>query len=282
MHFVRLDLVLHGGAVPTYLLDKIKQLTEAQTAEPCPPQAFRLRDVTPHGDIPALCAAEKLDFAYIPSGRRLADYGLLAMDMDSTLITIECIDEVADFAGKKPEVSAITESAMRGEIDYTESLKRRVALLAGLPEATLGRVFEERLRLSPGANALLTAAKNAGLKTMVVSGGFTYFTGRLKDELGLDYAFSNVLEVVNGTLTGQVIGDIVDAQGKARHVARIRNELGLSKSQVITIGDGANDLLMMAESELSVAFHAKPVAREEAAMALNFTGLDGLLTVLEA
>jgi len=277
-----LDLVLHGAAVPTWLLDKARLLTGAASAEARPPKAARLRAVMPHPELRTLCAAEKLDFAYIPSGRRLTDYGLLAMDMDSTLITIECIDEVADFAGKKPEVSAITESAMRGEIDYTESLKRRVALLAGLPEATLARVYEERLRLSPGARELLSAAKSAGLKTMVVSGGFTYFTGRLKSELGLDYAFSNVLDIVDGRLTGRVIGEIVDAAGKARHVARVRDQLGLRKSQVITIGDGANDLLMMAESELSVAFHAKPVAREEAAVALNHTGLDGLLAVLDA
>ena len=277
-----LDLVLHGAAIPTWLLDRVTALTAATAVEAQPPQAMRLKAVTPHPNVRALCSAEKLDFAYIPAGRRLTDFGLLAMDMDSTLITIECIDEVADFAGKKPEVSAITESAMRGEIDYTESLKRRVALLAGLPESTLGKVFDERLRLSPGAPQLLAAAKSSGLKTMVVSGGFTYFTGRLREELGLDYAFANVLEAIDGKLTGRVIGDIVDARGKARHVARVRTELGLDKSQVITIGDGANDLLMMAESELSVAFHAKPVAREEAAMALNFTGLDGLLTVLDA
>ena len=277
-----LDLVLHGAAIPTWLLDRVTALTAATAVEAQPPQAMRLKAVTPHPNVRALCSAEKLDFAYIPAGRRLNDFGLLAMDMDSTLITIECIDEVADFAGKKPEVSAITESAMRGEIDYTESLKRRVALLAGLPESTLGKVFDERLRLSPGAPQLLAAAKSSGLKTMVVSGGFTYFTGRLREELGLDYAFANVLEAIDGKLTGRVIGDIVDARGKARHVARVRTELGLDKSQVITIGDGANDLLMMAESELSVAFHAKPVAREEAAMALNFTGLDGLLTVLDA
>lgn len=277
-----LDLVLHGAAVPTWLLDRVRELTAATSVETRPPQALRLHEATPHPEVAALCAREKLDFAYVAANRRLADYGLLAMDMDSTLITIECIDEVADFAGKKPQVSAITESAMRGEIDFSESLKRRVALLAGLPESILGRVYDERLRLSPGASELLSAAKAAGLKTMVVSGGFTYFTSRLQAELGLDYAFSNVLEVEDGILTGRVTGEIVDARGKARHVARVRQELGLGKAQVITIGDGANDLLMMAESELSVAFHAKPVAREEATMALNFTGLNGLLTVLDA
>jgi phosphoserine phosphatase len=276
------DLVVHGGAVPTWLIDRLRLATAAEAVLARPPQAVRLRRARRVAEVKPLCATEKLDFAYIESGRRLSDYGLLAMDMDSTLITIECIDEVADFAGKKAEVSAITESAMRGEIDYTESLRRRVALLAGLPESTLGRVYEERLRLSAGARELLAASKAAGLKTMVVSGGFTYFTGRLKEELGLDYAYSNVLEVVDGKLTGRVTGDIVDARGKARHVAEVRQQLGLGKAQVITIGDGANDLLMMAESGLSVAFHAKPVAREEATMALNFAGLDGLLAVLDA
>lgn len=274
------DLVIHGGAIPTVLLERLVALTRATAVQPQPPQAIRLKGAQAHPDIRRLCADEHLDYAYLPASSRLNHYGLLAMDMDSTLITIECIDEVADFANKKAEVSAITESAMRGEIDYTESLRRRVALLAGLPEATLARVYEERLRLSPGARELIAAAQKCGLKTMVVSGGFTYFTHRLKDELGLDYAYSNTLEIMDSRLTGRVIGDIVDAQGKAAHVKRTRKALGLTKEKVITIGDGANDLLMMAESDLSVAYHAKPVARDQAAIALNYTGLDGLLTVL--
>ena len=276
-----IDLVLQGAAVPTFLIDRIASLTGAREVSPQPPQAVRLRGVSRHPDVPALCAGERLDFAYIPSGRQLKDYGLLAMDMDSTLITIECIDEVADFAGKKPEVSAITESAMRGEIDYTESLRRRVALLAGLPAGILGRVFEERLRLSDGARELLAAAQAAGLKTLLVSGGFTYFTERLQADLRLDAAFSNVLEIADGQLTGRVLGDIVDARGKARHVAAMRDALKLDREQVIAIGDGANDLLMMAEAGLSVAYHAKPVARDGAAVALNYVGLDGLLNLFE-
>jgi phosphoserine phosphatase len=275
------DLVVHGGAVPTWLLERLVALTGATRVEARPPQAVRLKGAHPHPAIRELCENERLDFAFLPAGRRLADYRLLAMDMDSTLITIECIDEVADFAGRKDEVSAITEAAMRGEIDYTESLQRRVAILAGLGSEALDRVYDERLRLSPGADALIAAAKNAGMTTMIVSGGFTYFTHRLRDQLGLDHAFSNELEIVDGKLTGRVLGDIVDAQGKQAHVKAIRKSLGLTKEQVITIGDGANDLLMMAESDLSVAYHAKPLAREEAAVALNFTGLDGLLSVLE-
>lgn len=275
------DLVLYGGAVPTWLLERLVGLTGATRIEPRPPQSVRLKGVHPHPSIRDLCEQERLDFAFLPAGRRLSDYGLLAMDMDSTLITIECIDEVADFAGRKAEVSAITEAAMRGETDYTESLRQRVALLSGLPVAVLDRVYRERLRLSPGTENLLRTAKAAGLATMVVSGGFTYFTHRLRDDLGLDHAFANELEIVDDILTGRVIGPVVDAKAKALHVKAIRKSLGLVKEQVITIGDGANDLLMMAESDLSVAYRAKPVARREAAIAINFSGLDGLLAVLE-
>lgn len=274
------DLVVHGGAVPTFLLERLVALTGATAIEARPPQSVRLKGAQPHPEIAGLCERERLDFAFLPAGRRLSDYRLLAMDMDSTLITIECIDEVADFAGKKSEVSAITAAAMRGEIDYSESLRRRVALLSGLTELALARVYDERLELSPGATRLIAAAKQSGLTTMVVSGGFTYFTHRLREELGLDHAISNVLEIIDGKLTGRIIGQIVDAQGKASHVKRVRKDLGLTKEKVITIGDGANDLLMMAESDLSVAYHAKPIARDEAAIALNFSGLDGLLTIL--
>lgn len=277
-----LDLVLHGAAVPTWLIDRTRLLTGAVSVQARPPQAVRLHGAAPHPEVPALCAAERLDFAYVPGGRQLADYGLLAMDMDSTLISIESIDELADYAGCKPQVAAITERAMRGEIDYAASLRQRVALLAGLPERTLQRVYEERLRLSAGVRELLAAARQAGLATMLVSGGFTYFARRLQDELGLDHAFANELEMVDGHLTGQVVGDIVDAAGKARLVAAVRQSLGLSSDRVITIGDGANDLPMFAESGLAVAFHAKPLVRTAAAVALDFTGLDGLLTVLGA
>lgn len=275
------DLVIHGGAIPTSLLEQLAALTGATAIDPRPPQAVRFKGAHPHPDIRRLCTLANLDFAFLPAGRRLHDYGLLAMDMDSTLITIECIDELADFAGKKSEVSEITERAMLGQLDYTASLKARVALLAGLPASTLNRVYEERLRLSPGAMALIASAQKHGLKTLLVSGGFTYFTQRLKEELALDHAVSNTLEIIDDRITGRVLGEIIDARGKAEHVKRVRKLLGLTKEQVITIGDGANDLLMMAESDLSVAYHAKQVAREEAAIALDFTGLDGLLTVLD-
>jgi phosphoserine phosphatase len=202
------------------------------------------------------------------------------MDMDSTLITIECIDEIADMQGLKPQVSAITEFAMRGEIDFAESLRRRVALLEGLEEGALQRVYDERLRLNPGAETMLAALKPHGIKTLLVSGGFVFFTERLKLRLGLDYAHANTLEIVNGKLTGRVLGDILDAQAKAEWLVRIRDELELKAEHVIAMGDGANDLKMMAQAGISIAYHAKPVVRSQASYAFNFVGLDGLVNLL--
>lgn len=276
-----MDLVLVGRPIPTHLIDELAQLSQAGAVTAMPPAAVRLRKAKPHPEIAARCAAARIDFAFVEPGRRLADFGLLATDMDSTLISIECIDEVADFAGRKAEVAAITETAMQGRIDYAESLRQRVALLAGLPERVLDQVFEERLSLNPGAETLLHAARTAGLKTQLVSGGFSYFTERLKADLGFDYAAANQLEIVDGKLTGRVLGKIIDAAGKARCVAETRDRLGLGRSQVITIGDGANDLLMMAESALSVAYHAKPVVREKASAKLDHAGLDGILALFE-
>ena len=202
------------------------------------------------------------------------------MDMDSTLISIECIDEIADMQGLKPQVAVITEAAMRGEIDFAESLRRRVALLEGLDEYTLQRVYDERLRLNPGAETLLAGLKQHDIKTLLVSGGFIFFTERLKARLGLDFAHANQLEIMNGKLTGKVLGKIVDAQGKADWLNRIRVELELQPAQVIAMGDGANDLKMMAEAGVSIAYHAKPVVRAQAGYALNFVGLDGVLALL--
>ncbi len=279
-----MNLIIQGGGLPTFLLERIFAATGASTVAPRPPQVVCIKDATrtPEFDslIP-LIEAEKLDWAFIEPDRKFSDFGLICFDMDSTLITIECIDELADFAGKKEEVSAVTEAAMRGEIDYSESLRRRLSLLAGLDARVLSRVYGERLLLSPGARELLEAAQNAGLRTAILSGGFTYFTERLRIELGFDFATSNELEISGGKLTGRVSGDIVDAAAKAHHLARLTAELGLKKEQVIACGDGANDLLMMAEAGLSVAFRAKPATRAKANIAINFGGLDSLLNLFD-
>ena len=280
-----MNLIIQNGALPTFLLDRIAAATQAAAVEPRPPRVVCFRNASRTTEFDALLPlieAEKLDWAFVPADRKLADYGLICFDMDSTLITIECIDELADFAGKKAEVSAVTESAMRGEIDYRESLRRRLALLAGLDARVLARVYGERLLLSHGARELLEACQNAGLRTAILSGGFTYFTERLRIELGFDFATSNELEISGGKLTGKVVGDIVDASAKAHHIARLTDELGLRKEQVIACGDGANDLMMMAQAGLSVAFHAKPATRAKADVAINFGGLDSLLNLFES
>jgi phosphoserine phosphatase len=216
---------------------------------------------------------------------RLADFRLVAFDMDSTLINIECVDEIADAAGRKAEVAAITEAAMRGEIaDYKESLRQRVALLEGVPETALHGVYNERLRLNPGADTLVRACQAAGLKTLLVSGGFTFFTDRIRDRLCLDYTRSNVLEIEDGVLTGRMVdqpwGDICDGAEKRRMFLQTCEALGIAPRQAIAIGDGANDLPMMGEAGLSVAYHAKPAVRERAMLAIDSGGLDRVLEVV--
>ncbi|WP_205202859.1 phosphoserine phosphatase SerB [Azonexus hydrophilus] len=279
-----MKLVLQGAALPTFLLENIARATGAERVEPRPPQSTHFHGACRTNEFEQLLPlieAEKLDWAFVASDTKLSNFGLICFDMDSTLITIECIDELADFAGKKAEVSAVTEAAMRGEIDYRESLRRRLALMAGLDARVLARVFGERLLLSPGARELLDACQQAGLRTAILSGGFTYFTERLRIELGFDFATSNELEISGGKLTGRVVGDIIDANAKAQHLARLRDELGLRKEQVIAVGDGANDLLMMAEAGLSVAYHAKPATRAKADISINFGGLDSLLALFD-
>ncbi|CAH2891950.1 MAG: Phosphoserine phosphatase (EC [uncultured Paraburkholderia sp.] len=238
-------------------------------------------DAAQRPDLEVYCGTHRLDYAFIEGGRQLRDFGLVAMDMDSTLITIECIDEIADFCGLKAEVAAITEASMRGEIkDFNESLTRRVALLKGHAGA-LERVYEERLQLSPGAEQMLAGARQAGLKTLLVSGGFNFFTEKLKARLGLDFTRANSLEIVDGKLTGKVLGEIVNADVKARTLREACTQLNIAPSRAIAMGDGSNDLKMMAEAGLSVAFRAKPVVREAASVAFNYVGLDGLLRLFE-
>ena len=227
----------------------------------------------------AHCEKAQLDWGFVREGATLRDFRLLAMDMDSTLISIECIDEIADHAGRKAEVAAVTAAAMRGEIDWPESLRQRVKALTGLEEGALERVYAERLRFNRGAEKLIEAARRQGVKTLLVSGGFTYFTDRVREKLKLDYAYSNVLVVESGKLAGHVTGPLVDAHGKAAHVARLKQELGIGPERVLAIGDGANDLLMMAEAGTSIAYHAKPVVKAKATYALDYAGLDGVLNL---
>lgn len=236
---------------------------------------------TRHAALTMLRQQFPVDINVLPTEFEAEHCRLIVMDMDSTLISIECVDEIADFLNVKPQVAAITQAAMRGEIDFETSLKQRVALLKGLPVDVLERVYNERLRLSPGAELMLETVQQAGIKTAVVSGGFTFFTDRLKQRLKLDFSQANTLAEENGYLTGEVVGAICGAQTKADFLLARCTELQIEPQQVIAIGDGANDLLMMAEAGLSVAYHAKPKVQSAADTVLNYCGLDGVLGLLQ-
>jgi phosphoserine phosphatase len=281
---ITMNLILQGLDGDSARLERIAALAAPTSVTRLGPNAVRCEQIaySPalRPTIEVAAQAAQLDATYMMGQRELSEFKLVAMDMDSTLITIECIDEIADMQGLKPQVAAITEAAMRGELAFAASLKQRVALLEGLDASALQRVYDERLKLSLGAEKMLAAVQAAGLKTLLVSGGFTFFTERLKERLGLDYTHANALEIVDGKLTGKVIGGIVDAEEKQRTVERVCAEMGIAPSQAIVMGDGANDLKMMGIAGLSVAFRAKPVVRSQADVALNFVGLDGLLNVL--
>ena len=277
-----MNLVVLGADIETPTLKALAKLTEASGIEQIHIDAFRIVGATPDERVADLCQAARLDYAYVPAGRRLGDFGLFVTDMDSTLINIECIDEISDMQGLKGEVAAITEAAMLGELDFRESLTRRVALLAGLEETALERVLTERLQLNTGAERLLAGLREAGVRTVLVSGGFTYFTERLKARLGFDEAYANELEVADGRLTGRVLGDIVDGEAKARHLLRARHARGLESHQVIAAGDGANDLPMFEAAGFRVAYRPKPVLRAVADCCLDHTGLDSILSLFAA
>ncbi len=274
-----MNLIVQGAALAEDDLRQLSQLASAQRVERLGAAAWRLIGARQAPGIAEYCARARLDFGFVPALRKLTHMRLLAIDMDSTLITIECIDEVADLAGVKAEVAAITAAAMSGEMDYAQSLQRRVGLLHGLEASALARVYDERLRLSPGAETMLAAMRSAGVRTLLVSGGFSFFTERLKARLALDYSISNTIEIVDGRLTGRVLGDIVDADGKAAKLRAVRAELGIARETTIAIGDGANDLAMMAEAGVSIAYRAKPVTRSKADYALDHSGLDGVLNL---
>jgi phosphoserine phosphatase len=279
-----MNLIVQGEEIGTPELKALHGIVRGATIERISEDAFRITraERSTHTQVAARCAAAHLDWGFVEESRTLASFSLLAMDMDSTLISIECIDEIADFAGRKSEVAAVTASAMRGEIDWPESLRRRVKALAGLDEAALERVYSERLRFNKGAERLIAAARRSGVKTLLVSGGFTYFTDRVRERLAIDEAYSNTLVIEGGKLTGAVTGPLVDATAKAAHVARLKRELGIDSDRVLAIGDGANDLPMLAEAGTSIAYHAKPIVREKAGYALDYAGLDGVLNLFPA
>ena len=273
------DLVIQGEHIDDAGIGTLAHLCKAAQWRRLGPGAARLTGADRSAAIAAACAGLKLDHAFVPARTRLADFGLVAMDMDSTLITIECIDELADMAGIKSQVAKITRSAMRGEMDFAASLGRRVLLLAGLDATALEQVYEQRLRLAPGAERMIEGLRALGIRTLLVSGGFTFFTDRLRARLGLDYAYSNEPEIEDGKLTGRIVGPVLDARGKAEKLRAVRDELGLGSERVIAIGDGANDLAMMAQAGVSIAYRAKPVVQEKATYSFNHAGLDGLLNL---
>jgi phosphoserine phosphatase len=279
-----LDLVVQAAHIEPAELGALADLAQARgirMLEGGGQEAFRLTEVTATPALTDACTHAGFDHALVPADLRRNRVGLVAMDMDSTLITIECIDEIADMLGIKPQVAAITASAMRGEIDFAQSLTRRVALLKGLPVTSLERVYDERLRLSPGAERMLQGFKAVGAKTLLVSGGFTFFTDRLRERLGLDETLSNVLEIVDATLTGRIQGSIVDANAKAERFAELRARYVNEEGIAVAIGDGANDVPMLQRAYVSVAYHAKPVVRAHTTYAIDRCGLDAVLNLFD-
>ena len=278
------DLVIQGSGLSPEALDTFKVI--------CMPERITLykraaRCVSVGDDAETRIAVQglsdfwKLDVAFVDPRLRLSDFRLLALDMDSTVVNIETLDEVAAYAGKGEQVAAITEAAMRGEVDYKESLRRRVAMLAGVDSALLARVYDEKLALNDGAHQLVSECLRQGMKTLLATGGFTFFTERIKARLNIDYTRSNQLEIIDGRLTGKVSGpnggEIIDAEGKAQALRETCAAIGCPAAEAIAIGDGANDVKMMKLAGISVAYRAKPVVREQATYALNHSALDGVL-----
>src|SRR5450830_184468 len=274
-------LVVQGSAITYSHLSHIHQLcaTSVQFTQ-IAQYAYYLANQSVLPAVQQFCAEQHIDCAYVQDAQLMNKFGLCVMDMDSTLISIECIDEIADMVGIKPQVAAITERAMLGELDFAQSLRERVALLKGLKESDLMRVLNERLTLNPGATELIETCRKNNITTLLVSGGFTFFADRVKAMLGLDYAVSNTLEIIDGKLTGNILGRIVDAQTKADELTKLRDKLGLTTAQTIAIGDGANDLKMMTAAGIGIAYHAKPVVQAQATYALNYVGLEGVIGLL--
>ncbi len=274
-------LVLQGPRLTTYEAEALNEQFNGTLIKKSGYYRIQIDgEVTPQ-QLEQYRGQEEFDINLLPEGFDPSAVKLLVTDMDSTLINIECIDEIADFINVKPHVSAITESAMRGEIDFETSLRRRIALLTGLQEDALAHVYRERLRPNPGAEQMVAGLKSRGIKIALVSGGFTYFTEKLKTRLGIDYTLANTLEFENGKLTGEIHGPIIGAEAKAEFLLEQCKTLGIKPSQAVAMGDGANDLMMMKEAGLSIAYHAKPKVQQQADSALNHCGLEGVLGLLE-
>jgi phosphoserine phosphatase len=276
------DLVIQAPEIATADLKHLARITGAAAIEAlqaASTQAFRLPGPVSPQAAASFCAEAGYDCAVVPHSQRLECVRLVAMDMDSTLITIECVDEIADLLAIKAQVAAITAQAMRGEIDFAESLTRRVALLRGADVSALQRVYDERLRLSDGAERMLKGFSRVGAKTLLVSGGFTFFTERLKARLGLDYAIANVLELSDDKLTGRIAGAIVDGTAKAQAFERLSLDLRGDSGLTVAIGDGANDLPVLRRADVSIAYHAKPIVRDHTNYAIDHCGLDAVLNL---
>jgi phosphoserine phosphatase len=274
-----MNLVVQGAPLAPGALVELAALSGARQTVTLGSSAWRLAGATENSAVGPWCAQRKLDFAWVADGRRLAEVRLLAIDMDSTLVTIESIDEMGGMLGIKPQIATITAQAMRGEIDYPESLRLRVALLAGLEEQSLEQICEERMHLSPGAEDLVRRCREYGIRTLLVSGGFSFFTVWLRERLGIDAVLSNVLEIDGGRLSGRVLGGIVDGAAKAARLRAEIERMGISQEQAVAVGDGANDIPMMAVAGVSIAYRAKPNVREQATHALDYSGLDGVLNL---
>jgi len=278
------DLVIQGPAMSPAALDtfKVVCMPERITVSGRAARCVAVRsDAETRKAVRGLGEYWKLDHAFVDPQLRLADFRLLALDMDSTLINIETLDEVAALAGKGEEVAAITSAAMRGELDYRQSLRQRVALLKGADAALLARVYNEKLMFNDGAQPLVDACHAAGLKVLLATGGFTYFTERVQGRLGIDYTRANELGVVDGRLSGAVSGpdggEIIDAEGKAQALREVCAELGCATATAIAVGAGANDVAMMQLAGISVAYRAKPVVRDKATYALDYGTLEAVL-----
>lgn len=276
------SIVIQGVSDPAPFLDDLSRLTCCTRYSRIGNQlAFNFRGGQLTPALHEFCLDHQLDCALVPAGRRLAGFGLAAFDMDSTLINIETIDELASIAGIRELSAPLTERAMRGEINFETSFRQRIALLKGLPVSALETVYEQALQLNPGAELLIQALQRHGLKVALITSGFEFFAERLKSGLGLDYAVYNRIGIRDGKLTGEISGKLIDAAGKTSALEAHRIKLGLRREQVIAIGDGANDLAMLGMAGVSFAWHAKKLVQQQATHALNFVGLDGVLNLFE-